>query len=100
MADPADPSPNPSGVPEPLLGWSLLLGGLVCLAAGILVLQRGQGSLVSRSFLVMAGLFLGPLGLGRLLQAHRPGLAARLEFVAKVCAGFALFSLSWALSHP
>ena len=55
MADPADPSPTPSGVPEPLLGWSLLLGGLVCLAAGILVLQRGQGSLVSRSFLVLAG---------------------------------------------
>ncbi len=100
MAEPADPSPNPSGVPEPLLAWSLLLGGLVCLAAGALVLQRGQGSPVSRSFLALAGLFLGPLGLGRLVRARRPALAARLEFVAKLCAGFALFSLSWALSHP
>lgn len=84
---------------EPLFDWSLVLGGLGCLAAGILVLQRGQGSMVSRSFLVLLALFLGPLGLSRLLRARRPALAARLEVFAKVCAGLALFSLSWSLSH-
>ncbi len=82
-----------------LLDGTLLLGGLACLAAGLLVLVKGQGSMVSRSFLVLLALFLGPLGLGRLLQARRPVLAGRLEVFAKVCAGLALFSLSWSLSH-
>ena len=90
------PSPSRSRV----LDWSLTLGGCVCLAIGSLVLLKGQQAPISRSFVFLASIFLLGMGLGNLLEPSHPEAAARARFVGKVFAGFAIFSLSWAISHP
>lgn len=79
--------------------WSLALGGIVGVGVGILVLGRGQQPFVQRGFVFLIGACLLALGSGRLVEPRRPLLAARLKFLAKILAGLALFSLSWAISH-
>jgi hypothetical protein len=82
------------------LNWSLTLGGAICLALGVLVFLKSRQPLGFRSFILLVALALLPLGLSGLGASHYPRLASGLKVVGKVFIGFALFSLSWALSHP
>lgn len=83
-----------------LLDGSLVLGGCIALAAGTLVLLKGTQALIPRSFTLLVAVVLLAWGLGNLLASRHPVLAARLNFTARLFVGFAIFSLSWALSHP
>ncbi len=83
-----------------LLDGSLVLGGCIALAAGTLVLLQGTQALIPRSFTLLAGVVPLAWGLGNLLSGRHPRLAARLNFTARLFVGFAIFALSWALSHP
>jgi hypothetical protein len=44
--------------------------------------------------------FVLGMGLGNLLELTYPELSSKFKFIAKVFAGFAVFSMSWAISHP
>jgi len=83
-----------------LLSWSLTIGGCVCFAIGSLVLWRGQQSPIQRSFILLMSIFMLGMGLGGLLESSHPQLSSRFTFIGKVFAGFAIFALSWTLSHP
>lgn len=82
-----------------LLDWSLTVGGLLGLVAGGLVFLQSHQDPISRSFVGLASISLTAMGIGNLLEARQPLVARRCIFVAKVFVGFALYSLSWGLSH-
>ena len=87
---------NGSRLPD----WLLTLGGGGGLVLGILVLLRGRQPLIHRSSALLIALCFLCLGLGGLIEAQRPGPGSQLKFAGKLFAGFALFSISWAISHP
>ena len=83
-----------------LLDWSLTIGGSICLAIGALVLVKSSQPLIPRSFMILISVSILTMGIGHLLEPGRSLLSSRFIFIAKVFAGFAIFSFSWALSHP
>jgi len=93
-------SPDSPRFSSRLLGASLILGGGLCLVAGALVFSKLQQPLINRGFYLLIPVFMVFLGVGKALESRQPELASKFQFTAKVCAGLALFSLSWALSHP
>lgn len=83
-----------------VVDWSLALGGACCLAVGLFVFVKSEQPVMHRSIILLISICLLALGTSHLVEAHSPVLAARLKFVARMFAGFALFSVSWTLSHP
>ena len=83
-----------------VLDWSLTIGGFICLVVGIGVLVKSQQAPIPRSFIFLISVFVTSMGLSNLLNPDHPEWSARFKFIGKVFAGFAIFSLSWALSHP
>lgn len=79
--------------------WLLTLGGGVGLVLGIVVLLQSRQPLIHRSSVALISLCFLCLGLGGLLENQRPGPGSQLKFAGKLFAGFALFSISWAISH-
>lgn len=82
-----------------VLDWSLTAGGMVCLVIGIAVLVKSQEPLIPRGFISLVSVFITSIGISNLLIPGYPELSARFKFIGRLFAGFALFSLSWALSH-
>ena len=82
-----------------LLDWSLALGGLLGLVAGVLVFLSSHQDPISRSFVCLVSVSLTAMGVGNLLESRHPLVARRFTFVAKVFVGFALYSLSWGLTR-
>lgn len=93
-------SSNSTVVGPRLVDWSLTIGGCLGLAVGIVVLVKSELAPIPRSFIVLASVFLLGMGIGNLLDPDHPELSERFKFVGKLFAGFAIFSLSWAVSHP
>ncbi len=91
---------NPVTPGPRLVDWSLTIGGCFGLVLGILVLLKSQQAPIPRSFIFLVAVFLSGMGIGNLLDPGYPELSERFKFVGKVFAGFAIFSLSWAISHP
>jgi hypothetical protein len=82
-----------------ILNWSLTIGGGICLVIGVLVLVKSQQPPIPRSSIFLISVFVLNMGIGNLLEHNYPEWASRFKFIAKVFAGFAIFSISWGLSH-
>jgi hypothetical protein len=54
---------------------------------------------IPRSFIFLISVFITSMGISNLLNPGYPEWSARFKFIGKVFAGFAIFSLSWAISH-
>lgn len=93
-------STKPFAAGPRLLDWSLTIGGCLGLVVGIVVLLKSQQALIPRSFIFLVSIFLLGIGIGNLLDPDHPELSERFKFVGKLFVGFAIFSLSWAVSHP
>ena len=90
---------NPTTSNPRVFDWSLVIGGFTCLVIGIAVLVKSQQAPISRSFIFLISVFLTSIGISNLLNPNYPELSARFKFIGRVFAGFAIFSLSWAISH-
>lgn len=90
---------NPAPSPSRALDLSLAIGGILCLVVGSVAFFKVQQPILNRVFYLLVPVFMLFMGVGKLLEASQPELGSKLVFIAKVLAGFALFSLSWALSH-
>jgi hypothetical protein len=82
-----------------VLDWSLAIGGFSCFVIGIAVLVESQQAPIPRSFVFLVSVFITSIGVSNLLNPGYPELSARFKFIGRVFAGFAIFSLSWAISH-
>jgi hypothetical protein len=82
-----------------VLDWSLTIGGSICLVIGVVVLFKSQQPPIPRSSIFLIAVFVQNMGIGNLLEPNYPEWASRFKFIAKVFAGFAIFSISWGLSH-
>lgn len=83
-----------------LYDWSLTIGGVLLLGTGAWLWLRGPQSFLPPHSVVLVGAALGCLGLGNLLNPSHQEASTGLTFTGKVLAGLAIFSISWALSHP
>ena len=83
-----------------LFDWSLTIGGSLLLGVGIWLWVRGAQLFLPPHSVVLVGVSLACLGLGNLLNPSQPEASTGLTFTGKVLAGLAVFSISWALSHP
>jgi hypothetical protein len=92
-------SQNPAPSPSRALDLSLAIGGCLCLAVGSVAFSKVQQPILNRGFYLLVPVFMLLMGVGKLLEARQPELGSKWVFIARVFAGFALFSLSWALSH-
>ena len=83
-----------------LFDWSLTIGGAILLAAGAWLWVRGPQVLLPPHSVALVGVSLACLGLGNLLNPSQPEASTGLTLTGKILAGLAIFSISWALSHP
>jgi hypothetical protein len=93
-------SPKAETTGTHVLDWSLTIGGIFGLILGVIVFLKSQQAPIPRSFTFLISVFIAAMGIGNLLEPRHPEWSSRFKFAGKVFAGFAIFSLSWALSHP
>ena len=82
------------------LDWALAIGGSLGFVIGAVVFMKSQQPPIQRSFIFLVSVFVATTGIGQMLETSHPELSSRFKFTGKVFAGFALFSISWARSHP
>lgn len=70
------------------------------LVIGTVVFLKSQQAPIPRGFIFLLSVFISTMGIGNLLEPRCPELSSRFRFIGKVFAGFAIFSISWAISHP
>jgi hypothetical protein len=91
--------PNPEISRSRTHHWSLVIGGALCFVVGVVVLLKSQQAPIPRSFILLVSVFVLSMGIGKLLNPRFPEWSSRFIFIGKVFAGFAIFSISWAISH-
>ena len=93
-------SPNAPAPGTRILDWSLTVGGLFGLVMGVIVFLKNPQAPIPQSFVFLISVFIASMGLGNLLEPSQPEWSSRFKFIGKVFAGFAIFAVSWAFSHP